>query len=60
MGLFSSVSADVSSLVLKAVEGLVTKRALVRARKVLSRLVVALLRGILQQRSHEAHSSGSH
>ena len=60
MGLLSRVSADVTGLVLQTVEGLVTERALVRAREVLSGLVVALLRGILQQRSHEAHGSGSH
>jgi hypothetical protein len=60
MGLLSSVSTDVTSLVLKTVEGLVTERALVRPGQVLSRLVVSLLRGILQQRSHEAHGSSSH
>lgn len=33
MGLFSGVGSDVSSLVFEAVEGLVTQRALIRARE---------------------------
>jgi hypothetical protein len=59
VGLLSRVRADVPSLVLQAVEGLLAQRALVRPREVLSLLVLALL-GILQQRRHEAHGSGGH
>ena len=43
MGLFSSVSANVTGLVFKTVEGLVTERALVRTRKVLAWLLLGLL-----------------
>lgn len=60
MRLLSSVGADVTSLVLEAVEGLLAERALVGPGEVLARLVVTLLGGVLEQRSHEAHSSGSH
>lgn len=60
MRLLSSVGADVASLVLETVEGLFTERALVRPGEILSRLVVILLASILEQRSHEAHGSGSH
>lgn len=48
-----------TSLVLETVEGLVTERALVWPGEILSGLIV-LLRGVLQQRSHKAHGSGSH
>ena len=58
MGLLSSVGADVTGLVLQTVEGLVTERALVRARQVLPRLFLGLL--LLQEGSHEAHGSSSH
>lgn len=60
VGLFTCVSADVTSLVLKAVEGLVAERALVRPGQILARLVLGLLRGVLQQRSHEAHGGSGH
>ena len=60
MGLLSGVGADVTSLVLETVEGLLAERALVGPGEVLSRLVVALLAGVVEQRSHEAHGSGSH
>jgi len=48
MRLLSGVGSDVASLVFQTVEGLVAERALVRPWQVLSRLVVALLRGVLQ------------
>lgn len=54
------MGADVTSLVLETVEGLLAERALVGPGEVLSRLVVALLAGVVEQRSHEAHGSGSH
>jgi hypothetical protein len=60
VGLLSSVGADVACLVLKTVEGFVTERALVGPGQVLARLVVALLLGVLEERSHEAHSGSSH
>jgi hypothetical protein len=60
MWLFSSMGADVTSLVLEAVESLVTKWALVRPRKILSRLIMALLGGVLEKRRHEAHGGSSH
>lgn len=60
MGLFSRVRSDVPSLVLQTVEGLIAQRALVRPGQVLSSLVLGLLWGVLQQRSHEAHGSGGH
>jgi hypothetical protein len=60
MGLLSRVGANVTSLVLQTVEGLVTKRALVGPGKVLSRLVVTLLRSVVQEGSHEAHGGSSH
>lgn len=43
MGLLSRVSTNVTGLVLKTVEGLVTERALVRTGKVLARLFLCLL-----------------
>jgi hypothetical protein len=58
--LLSGVGADVTSLVLQTVEGLVAERALVGPGKVLARLVVALLGGVLKEGSHEAHGSSSH
>lgn len=60
MGLLSSVGADVTSLVLETVEGLVAERALVRTGQVLSRFFVALLGGVLEQGSHEAHGGSGH
>jgi hypothetical protein len=60
MGLLSCVSSDVARLVLQAVEGLVAERALVRPRQILSSLIVALLGGVLHQRSHEAHGGSGH
>jgi hypothetical protein len=47
MGLLSSVGADVTSLMLETVEGLVAERALVGTGQVLSRFFVALLGGVL-------------
>jgi hypothetical protein len=58
MGLLAGVSADVTGLVLQAVEGLVTERALVRTGEILARLFRGLL--LLQKGSHEAHGSSSH
>lgn len=60
MGLFARVSANVTSLVLKTVEGLVAQRALVGPGQILARFVLGLLRGVLQQRSHEAHGGSGH
>jgi hypothetical protein len=61
MGLLSSVSTDVTGLVLEAVEGLVTERALVRTGKILARfLLCLLLLLLLQEGSHQAHGSSSH
>lgn len=60
MRLLSGVGADVTSLVLETMEGLLAERALVGPGEVLARLVVTLLAGVLEQRSHEAHGSGSH
>lgn len=60
VGLFSGVSSDVASLVLKTVESLIAERALVGPGQVLSSVVLGLLRGVLQQRSHEAHGGSSH
>ena len=60
MRLLSGVGADVTSLVLETVEGLLAERALVGPGEILARLVVTLLAGVLEQRSHEAHGSGSH
>lgn len=57
--LFARVRPDVTGLVLEAVEGLVAEWALVGTRKVLSWFFL-LLWGVLQERSHEAHGSGSH
>ena len=54
------MGADVASLVFKTVKGLVTERALVGPGQVLARLIVSLLGGVLEQRSHETHGSGSH
>lgn len=54
------MGANVTSLVLKTVKGLVAERTLVRPGQVLTGLVVSLLRGILEQRSHEAHGSSRH
>jgi hypothetical protein len=59
VGLLSGVRSDVTSLVLETMEGLVAERALVRAREILSTLV-AVLGGIVQERSHEAHSGSGH
>ena len=59
VGLLARVGADVASLVLEAVESLIAERALVGAREVLARLFV-LLRGVLQEGSHEAHGGGGH
>jgi hypothetical protein len=59
MGLLSSVGADVTGLMLQTVEGLVTERALVRARQILARLFLDLLL-LLQEGSHKAHSGSSH
>jgi hypothetical protein len=59
VGLLSSVSSNVASLVLQTVESLIAERALVRPGQVLSELV-RLLRNVLQKRSHEAHGSSSH
>lgn len=58
MGLLASVSADVTGLVFKTVEGLVTERALVGTGQILARLILVLL--LLQEGSHEAHGSSSH
>jgi len=58
MGLLSGVGADMASLVLQTVEGLVAERALVGPGEILSRLI--LLRGVLQQRRHEADGGSSH
>ena len=60
MWLFARVSPDVTSLVFQTVESLIAQRALVGAGEVLARLVLGLLRGVLQQRSHEAHGSSGH
>jgi hypothetical protein len=60
MWLFSSMGANVTSLVLEAVEGLVTKWALVRPGEILTGFVVALLGGVLEKRRHEAHGGSSH
>jgi hypothetical protein len=60
MRLFSRVGANVTGLVLQTVEGLVTERAFVGPGQVLARLVVALLLGILEERSHEAHGGSGH
>lgn len=59
MGLLSSVSANVASLMFQTVESLIAERALVGPGEILTGLV-RLLRGVLQQRSHEAHGSSSH
>jgi hypothetical protein len=49
MGLLSRVRSDVARLVLETMEGLLTKRALVRAGKVLSHIVLdRLLCGVLE------------
>lgn len=61
MGLFARVSADVASLVLEAVEGFITKRALVGTGQILARLFLChLLLAVLEERRHEAHGCGSH
>jgi hypothetical protein len=60
VGLLSGVRPDVTSLVFETMEGLVAKGTLVRAGKILSTLVVALLRGIVQEGSHEAHGGSGH
>jgi hypothetical protein len=60
MWLFSSVSANVTSLVLETVEGLVTQWALVRPGEILTRFVMALLGSILEKRRHQAHGGSSH
>ena len=57
--LFSCVGADVTGLVLQTVERLVTERTLVGTREILARLFLDLLL-LLQEGSHEAHSSSSH
>lgn len=61
MRLLASVSPDVTCLMLEAVEGLVTERALVGARQILTGLFLGLLLLLLlQEWSHEAHSGSSH
>lgn len=57
--LLSCVGADVTGLVLQTVERLVTERTLVGTREILARLFLDLLL-LLQEGSHEAHSSSSH
>jgi hypothetical protein len=58
--LFSRVRSNVTSLVLETVKGLVAERTLVGPWEILALVILALLRGVLQQRSHEAHSRSSH
>jgi hypothetical protein len=58
MGLLARVGADVTGLVFKTVEGLVTEGALVGTGQVLTGLFLLLL--LLQEGSHEAHGSSSH
>lgn len=62
MGLLSGVSPDVTGLMFQTVECFVTERTLVGARQVLARLFLGLLLLLLllQEGSHEAHSSSSH
>ena len=57
--LLSGVGSDVASLVLQTVKGLVAERALVRPWEILSGLL-RLLRGVLEQRSHEADGGSGH
>lgn len=57
--LLSSVGPDVAGLVLETVEGLLTQRALVRARKVLAGVLLGRL-CVLQEGSHEAHCGSRH
>lgn len=59
MGLLSGVGADVTSLVLETMEGLLAQRALVGPGKVLARLVLGLL-GILEEGRHQAHGGRRH
>ena len=59
VGLLSGVGADVTGLVLEAVEGLLAQRALVGPWQVLARLVLGLL-GVLEQGRHEAHGGRRH
>jgi hypothetical protein len=59
MGLLSSMGADMACLMFQAVKSLIAEGALVGPGEILSGLV-RLLRGVLQQRSHEAHGSSSH
>jgi hypothetical protein len=61
MGLLARVGADVTGLVLEAVEGLVAERALVGPGEILAGLVLGgLLLGSLQEGRHEADGSGRH
>lgn len=57
--LLARVGANMASLVLEAVEGLLAQRALVRAREVVPLVVVRGL-CVLEQRRHEAHGGSGH
>jgi hypothetical protein len=61
VGLLARVGADVTGLVLEAVEGLVAEGALVGPREILAGLVLGgLLLAVLQEGRHEADGSGRH
>ena len=60
MGLLAGVGADMASLVLETMEGLVAERALVGPGEVLAGFFLSLLLGVLQQGRHEAHGGSSH
>jgi hypothetical protein len=59
MGLLSSMGANVASLMFQTVESLIAERTLVGPGEILTGLV-RLLRGVLQQRRHEADGGSSH
>ena len=59
MGLLAGMGADVTGLVLEAVEGLLAQRTLVGAGQVLTGLVVGLRSG-LEKGSHQAHRGRRH
>ena len=57
--LLASVGANVSGLVLEAMEGFGADRTLVRSREILSGLF-CLRRSVLNGRRHQADANGSH
>jgi hypothetical protein len=59
MGLLASMCPDMAGLVLETVKGLLTQRALVRAREVLTSIILCGL-GVLEERSHKAHGGSGH